>query len=783
MNELRKKAAIHADVFPIVHQELLGAKKNSLQKTMFILDEASMLSTIQGHELIKLMEQKGGRIILVGDDAQLSSVKCGRIFGQAQEYGINTSTLTDIIRQTNERAKASVQHSIEGELHDSLQKIDQVSELKTHEERIAAVANRWLSLSQSVRDRTLVFAPTHANRQKITTIIREGLKNEGFLDNKELMLHTLKTKALEEVEFHHPQYYQTGDVLRFNVTLPKSTIKSGEYLTVGTITEKHRNANKIPLTKEDGTHALLRLNELPKYNPSRAGLNRIIECYEQQQIALCANDKVLITRNNRQSGLVNSELAFVKSIDEHNITLGFDSDGREKTFPFNAPELKHLDHGYVLTNMKVQGKDKTYAIGLIESYNKFSATLRNYYVQISRAVVNMTLITDDKTSLLKALEFNEDTKKTALNYVSGQKIEQHQQRYEHHPASIPIGDIKNQKRDYEQQHNIEQSLLNQYLVAKKEDKKHLCSKLSWAICTNPNLAKLARVRLVVSEATLKKEALSLQTIKLLKELNPCEQDKWRTVKSYLTLSHKAAQQWSSVAQNKNNTLQKKIYFTSATKRNELAYKIAQQIDEYKPYLKHFSIGTTNRLGLSQYRIAKEDEYALKRLEKLGAHAQKHEIVVASERFFKEKNSEDKESLAMMLKQHSKTIHPHLIRLSQETRQPLSKLWTEINHHAKNHEEKQFCSRLNAQEKAFFNLVKEYQSLNRELAAHCLSTLYCLEKGIEIPAHLEEQRIKNTQLRNQIAKQIQTKAHDNKVLDFFKLDEEKCLKQGLCFLTH
>lgn len=777
VNELRNKAGINADVFPIVHQELLNAKKNSLQKTIFILDEASMLSTIQGHELVKLIEKKGGRQILSGDDAQLSSVKCGRIFGQAQEYGIQTTKLTDIIRQTNENAKASVKYSIERELYNSIQKINEVKELKTHEERISEVAHRWLSLSQSVRDRTLVFAPTHSNRQKITAIIREGLKKEGTLNNKEFIFSTLKSKPIEEVEFHHTQYYQTGDVLRFNVTLPKSKIKSGDYLTVGAINDKHRNTNKIPLIKGDGTQTLLRLNELPKYNPSRAGLNRIIECYEQQELALCTNDKVLITRNNRQSGLVNSELACVKAIDEQNITLAFESDGREKTFPFNAPELKHLDHGYVLTNMKVQGKDKTYAIGLIESYNKFSATLRNYYVQISRAVVNMTLITDDKTRLTKALEFNEDTKKTALDYVSGQKVEQHEQRFEHHPNSIPIGDIKNQKLHYEQLRLNERSILDQYLVVKKEDKKHLCSKLSWEICTNPNLGKLARVQLGVSESTLKKEALKVQTLRLLKELNHDEQGKLRTVKSYINLSHKASKEWKSVSQNKNNSLQKKVYFNTATKRNELAYKIAEQIEEYKPYLEHFSIGKTNRIGLSQYRIEKEDEHATKQLEKLGVHAEKHQIVVELGRFFKEQHLENKESLAVMLKEQSKKIHPHLIRLSHEMNQPLITLWTEINHHAKNHEEKQFCTHLNLQEKAFFNLVKEYKSLNRELATHFSSKLYCLEKGIEIPANLEEQQTKTVQLRNQIAEKIQNGSHVNKVLDFFKLDEEKLSKQA------
>ncbi|HIF0232775.1 TPA: MobF family relaxase [Legionella pneumophila] len=777
VNELRNKAGINADVFPIVHQELLKAKKGSLQKTVFILDEASMLSTIQGHELIKLIEQKGGRQILAGDDAQLSSVKCGRIFGQAQEYGIQTSKLTDIIRQTNENAKASVTYSLEGELYNSMQKINEVKELKTHEERISEVANRWLSLSQSVRDRTLVFAPTHANRQKITEIIRNGLKEEQALAGKEIILNTLKPRAMEEVEFHHVQYYQMGDVLRFNLNLSKSKIKSGEYLTIGTITDKHRNTNKIPLIKADGTQTLFRLNELPKYNSSRAGLNRAIECYEQKELALCTNDKVLITRNNRQSGLVNSELAFVKTIDEQNITLSFENDGHEKTFLLNEPELKHLDHGYVLTNMKVQGKDKTYAIGLIESYNKFSATLRNYYVQISRAVVNMTLITDDKNRLTKALELNDDTKKTALDYVSSIQVVQHEQRFEQHPNSISIEKIKNQKTTFEKLRLNERATLDQYLIASKENKKHLCSKLAWDICTNRSLKKLARVHLGASEATLKNEAMQVQTLRLFKDLNPSERAKFNTVKSYINLSHQAAKEWKSVSQNKNNTLQKELYFKTATNRNALAHKIVEQIEQYKPYLEHFSIGKTNRLGLSQYRIERENDFAIKQLEKLGKHAEKYQVVVELGRFFKEQDPEKKASLAIMLKEQSKKIHPHLVRLSNESNKPLSALWGEVNAHAKNYAEKQFSERLTSQEKAFFNLIKEYKSLNQELATHFSSKLYCLEKGIDIPKNLEEQQIKTIQLRNQIAEKIQNGSQVTKVLAFFKLDEDKLSKQA------
>ena len=57
-------------------------RNHSLTQTIYILDEASMLSTMQGHELIKLVEQKGARLLLIGDKDQLSSVKCGRILGK-----------------------------------------------------------------------------------------------------------------------------------------------------------------------------------------------------------------------------------------------------------------------------------------------------------------------------------------------------------------------------------------------------------------------------------------------------------------------------------------------------------------------------------------------------------------------------------------------------------------------------------------------------------------------------------------------------------------------------
>ncbi len=778
VNELNAKAGIRSSVFPIVHQELLRAKANSLQKTIYILDEASMLSTIQGHELIKLIEQKGSRLFLVGDEGQLSSVKCGRIFGQAMQYNIRTTKMSDLIRY-NQEAKGAVEDVIGGELYNSVQKLNEVRTLKTHNERIEEIARHWLSLSHAVREQTLVFAPTHTNRHEITHIIREGLKKEGTLVGNELILNTLKSKAMEEIQHHHVQYYQTGDVLRFNLNLLKSRIKTGDYLTVGEIKAKHKNNKTIPLINNEGKTLLLRLNELPQYKPTRAGLNRPIEFYEPTTLALCLNDKVLVTRNSNQSGMVNSSLASVKSLDENQLTLVFENDGNEKTFPLDATELKHIDHGYVLTNMKVQGKEKAYGIGLIESYNKFSATLRNYYVQISRAVSRMTLVTDDKTRLLKALEINDDSKKTALDYVSSNTVINHQERFKNHLYATNT--VLKQKEHLEQEVWQKQALIKQYAAAKGLGKTAVASKLAFQIVTDSTLKKMARNELGTSETGIRQDALKFATLKLLNGLSSEEQEKILTVKAYLNSCQQTQKAWQSVHNGNSSFLQKTIAFDKACERNRLAHHIALHIEAYKPYLHHFSIGKLNRFGVSQHRIEKGEEHAIARLTRLSVHAEKYQVQNAVIAFFNESNHLLKEKLAVELKAQASAIHPHLIRLSEKSQKPIDELWRGINKSVKESEDKSFKASLNAKEKPLFDTIKAYKTLNSELAVHFASTLYRIEKGKEVPNAIEQQQAEIARLRNQIAAIASNDASFNKILHYFKIDPARLEKQSALHL--
>ncbi|HHF7365611.1 TPA: MobF family relaxase [Legionella bozemanae] len=427
--ELQEKAGIKTDVFPLVHQELKNAPTASLSKTLFIVDEASMLSSHQGHELMKQIERTNARLVLVGDKAQLPSVNAGRIFGLTQEYGIEHSVMDEIVRQKNTALKEAVIAATQGKVKEALNKLD-VKEFTTHEERIAWIANHWLSLPQKARDDTLLFAPTHAHREEITRLIRDGLKHEEILAKEGFYQTVLKAKKMEPIQSRFIAYYERGDVVRFNQEFRKNDIKSGEYYTVGEISKKNRQDNVLPLINEHGKLIQFKLNSLPKYKTHNAPFERIIELYQAKSLELLPGDKVMWTRNFKSNNLRNGQCATLHEIKENEFIFIAKED-QQLTLEKTHPSLKHLDYSYVLTNYKVQGKDAPFGIGLMESYHRFGSTLNNFYVQISRAVQGMILVTDNKEELVHAIRRNTDDKPAALDRTSSAQLVRHEERFSH----------------------------------------------------------------------------------------------------------------------------------------------------------------------------------------------------------------------------------------------------------------------------------------------------------------------------------------------------------------
>ncbi|STX41126.1 conjugative transfer protein TraI [Legionella donaldsonii] len=452
-HELAKKGGIQTDVFPVVLQELKDAKRGGREKWVYIVDEASMLSSPQGHELIKQIERTNARLILVGDRAQLPSVNTGRIFSLTQDFGIETTIMDEIVRQNNQTLKEAVYHATKGEVRDALDKLD-VQELATHEERIQWIADKWLGLSQKEREETLLFAPTHANREAITELIRNGLIEEGSLGKACYHQDTLKAKPLEPIQLRFAAYYQKGDVLRLNQDFKSLRIRQGTYFTIGDMTAKHRKDNVLPLVNDQGKQIIFPLKLLPRYKTHTASFERIIEVYQPKKLELRKGDKVMWTRNFKAAGLRNGEVVTLH--DDNEKALQFlTKEGEMINLDKAEPALKHLDYSFVLTNYKVQGKDAPFGIGLMESYHQFGATLKNFYVQISRAIQGMTLVTDNREQLIGALHNNKDEKIASIDVLSREQLKYHENRFLNQ-TKLSIKPVIEKMKSLEQQKELNQ---------------------------------------------------------------------------------------------------------------------------------------------------------------------------------------------------------------------------------------------------------------------------------------------------------------------------------------
>ena len=391
------------------------------------------LSSAQGHELVKLVEKTSSRLILVGDKAQLPSINSSRIFSLTQEYDIKTAMMDEIVRQKNPQTLEAVKHATNRNIESAIANLEHVEELPSYNERINWIANKWLS--QENRDQILLFAPTNMNRQDITHIIRAQLTKEGVLYGESYKQTVLKTKQLEAVQQRFVAYYQSKDVIRFNNDFNK--VKTVLYYTVDAITADHRKNNILPLIDNDGNKIKFALKNLPQYKTHTSAFERIIEVYKQENLELKIGDKVMWNRNFKFDAIRNGQVAKLIANNESNLIFIIDKD-KTITLNKNHPALKHLDYGYVLTNYKVQGKDAEYGIGLMESNNRFSATIKNFYVQISRGIFGMTLVTDNKENLINAINKNSDEKLASLDMVSSKQLISHDARFNKELSIRPV---------------------------------------------------------------------------------------------------------------------------------------------------------------------------------------------------------------------------------------------------------------------------------------------------------------------------------------------------------
>lgn len=387
----------------LVSPEAKGLGKGSV----WIVDEASMLSSRDMAALMASAYKAEARLVLVGDVRQLGSVGAGAAFAQLQQAGMATAKLASVVRQTNADTREAVMASIEGHASKALAALErgggEVIEGADSDARLAMMAQRYVALSPTERARTLVIEPSRDGRDTLTTLIRQQLSQRGELLSAAVRFEALEAKGLTRAETRQAASYATGDVVRFARDYADKGVTRGAAYRVERIDP---DKALISLKSANGSAIDWRMRQW--------GSGKV-EVFEPKPMELQAGDRVQFTRNDREAGRINGLRGTVTSIDpvRQQATIAL-ANGREQRLDLTDPRDAHLRHAYVQTAHAAQGQTAERVLIHADSRSANLVDQKMLYVALSRAKSEAIVVTDDKARLIRAIHERAGEKQTAM---------------------------------------------------------------------------------------------------------------------------------------------------------------------------------------------------------------------------------------------------------------------------------------------------------------------------------------------------------------------------------
>jgi conjugative relaxase-like TrwC/TraI family protein len=376
-------------------------------RSVWIVDEASMLSARDTATLLESAEKAKVRVVLVGDVKQLGSVGAGAAFAQLQDAGMDTAKLAEIVRQTNPLTKQAVEASIHGDARRALDALDRgggkIIALADPVERMKAMARDYAALSPKDQRSTIVIDPSRAGRDALNAEIRTQLVANGRLTGEAVTMRTLESKGLTKAEARDARSYEVGDVVRFARDYADKGITKREAVKV-TGVDPAKNA--VALEKANGQSV--------DWRPRQWGAGKS-EAFTPGSVKLMKGDRIEFTRNDRNLSRENGARAQVVSVNAQDQTARVRLDsGKFQTLDLAKSTDQHLRHGYVQTAHAAQGRTAERVMIHADSRATNLVDQKMMYVGISRAKASAAIYTDDRAKLVSVISERAGVAQTAI---------------------------------------------------------------------------------------------------------------------------------------------------------------------------------------------------------------------------------------------------------------------------------------------------------------------------------------------------------------------------------
>jgi len=385
--------------------------KNDPSKTIWVIDEASMLDNKQALAVMDLAQRlKVARVVFSGDVKQLDGVAAGTPFDLLQKSGLPTAQMSDIIRQRDPVLKDAVLHAVRGEVAQAFDKIG-AKILEAPQGYAQATAKSFLALTPIERRGTGIVTPSNGTRQAINTHVREGLRNTGEIGATSFSLPVLEPLHLSHAEASDPRSYRSGDILLAHQGDRASGLTKGHLYEVNQVV-----GTQLSLVDRKTLATL----SFPVHPENRA--IGALEVFAEQARDFAEREDVKFRITDTKAGVSNGDRGRILTIDETSIRVALTS-GKEVSLPHDALAAKGMDHAFALTGHDMQGATVDRVIVAMGSCERL-ANQKSFYVGISRARDEAILVTDDAASLAERLAKETGQSVSALEaYLAARKAE------------------------------------------------------------------------------------------------------------------------------------------------------------------------------------------------------------------------------------------------------------------------------------------------------------------------------------------------------------------------
>lgn len=357
---------------------------------LFFVDETSLASTRSVDSFLKTI-QPNDRILLIGDTRQHQSVEAGRIFEQLQDAGMQTATLSKIVRQKDEGLRQAVELLAAGrtvEAVELLQKQGRIHEYPNRQERFAAMAKEYAREPEGA----LNISPDNTSRKELNAPVRAQMRARGLIQEDAYVASILINRQdLTTADKSRAGSYRIGDSVYYRNGSDKHGIEKKSYASVLGVDHE---ANAVTVKLATG--------KTVTYDPARL---HGVSVYTPEARPLAVGDRIQFTQPWRDQRVANRDLATITYLDATgNVRARLDDSNR--SIGWNLRTHAHIDYAYSMTSHSAQGTTVDRSLVHVDTgdskvRNLIDETLG--YVAGSRPRYDLQIFTDNASELARSL--------------------------------------------------------------------------------------------------------------------------------------------------------------------------------------------------------------------------------------------------------------------------------------------------------------------------------------------------------------------------------------------